>query len=67
MKLRNLLAATAAISAFTASAAFAAEPEACKQPHFADVGWTDNTAHGPPGSGGLLVFVPWIVVLLECC
>jgi|AraplaMF_Col_mMF_1032025.scaffolds.fasta_scaffold00066_105 glycine betaine/proline transport system substrate-binding protein len=44
MKLRNLLAATAAISALTASAAFAAEPEACKQPHFADVGWTDNGA-----------------------
>ena len=44
MKLRNLLAATAAISALTASAAFAAEPEACHEPHFADVGWTDNTA-----------------------
>ena len=44
MKLRALLVATAAISALTASAAFAAEPESCKQPHFADVGWTDNTA-----------------------
>jgi glycine betaine/proline transport system substrate-binding protein len=44
MKLRNLLVATAAISALTASAAFAAEPETCKAPHFADVGWTDNTA-----------------------
>src|SRR5262245_1389396 len=44
MKLRNLLAATAAISALGASAAFAAEPESCKAPHFADVGWTDNTA-----------------------
>jgi glycine betaine/proline transport system substrate-binding protein len=44
MKLRNLLAATAAISALGASAAFAAEPEACHEPHFADVGWTDNTA-----------------------
>lgn len=44
MKLRNLLAATAAISALGASAAFAAEPESCKEPHFADVGWTDNGA-----------------------
>src|SRR5687768_15494322 len=44
MKLRNLLAATAAVTALTASAAFAAEPEACMEPHFADVGWTDNTA-----------------------
>ncbi len=44
MKLRNLLAATAAVTALTASAAFAAEPEACHEPHFADVGWTDNTA-----------------------
>jgi glycine betaine/proline transport system substrate-binding protein len=44
MKLRNLLAATAAITALTASAAFAAEPDSCKEPHFADVTWTDNTA-----------------------
>jgi glycine betaine/proline transport system substrate-binding protein len=44
MKLRNLLAATAAVTALTASAAFAAEPESCKEPHFADVTWTDNTA-----------------------
>jgi glycine betaine/proline transport system substrate-binding protein len=44
MKLRNLLAATAAVTALTASAAVAAEPEACMEPHFADVGWTDNTA-----------------------
>jgi glycine betaine/proline transport system substrate-binding protein len=44
MKLRDLLVATAAISAMTASAAFAAEPESCKAPHFADVGWSDNTA-----------------------
>ncbi|MDQ7247851.1 glycine betaine ABC transporter substrate-binding protein [Dongia sedimenti] len=44
MKLRALLVATAAISALSASAAFAAEPESCKEPHFADVGWTDNTA-----------------------
>jgi glycine betaine/proline transport system substrate-binding protein len=44
MKLRDLLVATAAISTLFASAAFAAEPEACKTPHMADVGWTDNTA-----------------------
>src|SRR5215510_3968223 len=44
MNLRALLVATAAISALSASAAFAAEPEACHEPHFADVGWTDNTA-----------------------
>jgi glycine betaine/proline transport system substrate-binding protein len=44
MNLRHLLVATAAISTLTASAAFAAEPESCKAPHFADVGWTDNGA-----------------------
>jgi glycine betaine/proline transport system substrate-binding protein len=44
MKLRDLLVATAAISALTISAASAAEPDSCKKPHFADVGWTDNTA-----------------------
>jgi len=44
MKLRALMVATAAISALTASAAVAAEPESCKTVHFADVGWTDNTA-----------------------
>src|SRR3954471_18490725 len=44
MKLRALLVATAAFSALTASAAVAAEPESCKTVHFADVGWTDNTA-----------------------
>lgn len=44
MKLRYLLAATSAIAALMSSAAFAAEPDSCKEPHFADVGWTDNTA-----------------------
>jgi len=44
MNLRNLLVATAAVSTLMASAAFAAEPESCKAPHFADVTWTDNTA-----------------------
>ena len=44
MKLRDLLVASAAVMAMTASAAFAAEPDSCKEPHFADVGWTDNTA-----------------------
>ena len=43
MMLRNILLASAML-AVTAAAAQAAEPESCKTPHMADVGWTDNTA-----------------------
>jgi glycine betaine/proline transport system substrate-binding protein len=43
MTLRNILLAGAAL-ALSAVAAQAAEPESCKTPHLADVGWTDNTA-----------------------
>ena len=43
MTLRNILLAGAAL-AVSAAAAQAAEPESCKTPHLADVGWTDNTA-----------------------
>jgi glycine betaine/proline transport system substrate-binding protein len=43
MTLRNILLAGAAL-ALSAAAAQAAEPESCKTPHLADVGWTDNTA-----------------------
>ncbi len=47
MTLRSLLTATAlasCVAALTSPAAMAAEPDACKTPHMADVGWTDNTA-----------------------
>jgi glycine betaine/proline transport system substrate-binding protein len=43
MTLRNILLVGAAL-ALSAAAAQAAEPESCKTPHLADVGWTDNTA-----------------------
>ncbi|MEZ5831854.1 MAG: glycine betaine ABC transporter substrate-binding protein [Dongiaceae bacterium] len=43
MTLRNILLASALL-AVSAVAAQAAEPESCKTPHLADVGWTDNTA-----------------------
>jgi glycine betaine/proline transport system substrate-binding protein len=47
MNLRFLLTATAlgsCLAALVSPAAMAAEPDACKAPHIADVGWTDNTA-----------------------
>jgi len=40
---RNILLAGALV-AVSATVAQAAEPESCKTPHMADVGWTDNTA-----------------------
>ena len=43
MMVRNILLASAAL-AVSAAAAQAAEPDSCKTPHLADVGWTDNTA-----------------------
>ena len=43
MTLRNILLASAVL-ATSAATAQAAEPESCKTPHLADVGWTDNTA-----------------------
>jgi glycine betaine/proline transport system substrate-binding protein len=43
MTLRNILLASAVL-AVSAAAAQAAEPDSCKAPHLADVGWTDNTA-----------------------
>jgi glycine betaine/proline transport system substrate-binding protein len=43
MMLRKILLASALV-AVSAVAAQAAEPESCKTPHMADVGWTDNTA-----------------------
>jgi len=46
MKLLSLLTGTAVASCLAAlvSPAMAAEPDSCKAPHFADVGWTDNGA-----------------------
>jgi glycine betaine/proline transport system substrate-binding protein len=52
MNFRVLLTATAlatglvgsGLVALVSPAAQAAEPDSCKAPHFADVGWTDNTA-----------------------
>lgn len=47
MTIRKLLAATAMSVVFAAglqTAVQAAEPDSCKKVHYADVGWTDNTA-----------------------